>query len=106
MGDKESDTLRELTHTQAVAVRIFFFFDSLILGCAGSSLLWLFSSCGERGLLSSCSAQLRIVVAPHTRASVLWYMASAAAAQTEQVQWLRRIGFVVPQYVGSSQTRD
>ena len=59
-----------VTHTQAISVRIFFF-NSLILGCTGSSLLWLFSSCRERGLLSSCSAQLLIVVAPHTCASGL-----------------------------------
>ena len=34
-----------------------FFLNLFIFGCAGSSLLQeLFSSCGEQGLLSSCSA--------------------------------------------------
>ena len=35
-----------------------FLINSLIFGCAGSSLLGrLFSSCGGQGLLSSCGAQ-------------------------------------------------
>ena len=42
-----------------------FFFNKknlFIFGCAGSSLLLrLFSSCGEQGLLSGCSAQASLV---------------------------------------------
>ena len=60
-------------------VRLFFFFNNYLFclfsfGCAGSSLLrWLFSSCGERGLLSSCSVWLLIAVASHCDTWALGY---------------------------------
>ena len=62
-------------------VRLFFFFLIIIcfiylfsFGCAGSSLLcWLFCSCGERGLLSSCSVWLLIAVASRCVARALGY---------------------------------
>ena len=42
-----------------IYIYIFFFFFFLSFGCAGSSLLrGLFSSFGERRLLSSCRAQV------------------------------------------------
>ena len=50
-----------LVITFSLDMGLFFFF----FGCAGSSLLYgLFSGCSEWGLLSSCSAELLIVVAP------------------------------------------
>ena len=54
--------------SSCVVLLVFFFFDNFIylfvFGCAGSSLLcWCFSSWGEQGLLSSCSAQASQLVA-------------------------------------------
>ena len=65
-----------------------FKFYLLIYGCAGSSLLCgLFSSCGKRGLLSSCNAQASYGVASLVVEHGLWGVwASVAETQGLSLQ--------------------
>ena len=82
-----------------------------IFGCAGSSLLLgVFSCCDEQGLLSSCSAGAshcggfsccRVQALGHMGFSRLQFLASRA-----QVQCSWYTGFVAPQHMESSLTRD
>ena len=45
-----------------IVTNFIYLFIYLIFGSAGPALLhWLFSSCGEQGLLSSCSARASLV---------------------------------------------
>ena len=70
-----------------------FFFKLLFFGCTGSSLLHeVFSSCGKRGLLSSCSVQ-----ACH------WGGFSCYRSQPLEL-W--HMGWVAPRHVEFSWTED
>ena len=121
----QSEALNALSGT--VSMKFTFLFSPPMLGL--SCYAWAFSSCGERGLLFVAVRGLLIVVASHlvkhrpqahglqqlqhagsvvaahglqgARASQLWRVGSKA-----QAHQLWRMGLVVPQHMGSSQTRD
>ena len=88
---------------------------SFIFGCAGSSLLhWLFYSCGQLGLLSSCNALSLLLL-------LLWNMGSRGCWLLQLLHvgsevatfrlWSRArelwsTDLVASRHVGSSYTRD
>ena len=74
-----------------------------INGCAGSSLLCgLFSSCGQWGLLSSCSVQASRCGGAEAPGRTGFRNCCSQAL--EHMLWF--MGWVAPWHVGSSRTRD
>ena len=84
-------------------------------GCAGSLLLhWLFSRCGERGLLSSCSAcashcgsffccGAQALGRPGLSSCCTWAQQLRFPGSRAQAQWLWHTSLVAPWHVGCSQ---
>ena len=78
----------------------FIYFYLSILGCAGSSLLWAFSSCSERWLLC-CDAW-----ASHCFSFCSFSFTKVASLfVVHRLQQLWHMGLAARWYVGSSQTR-